>query len=422
MNLKKVLTLSFNFPPHFVGGDAISAYNYALSLSKMGIENYVVYDHLGYRLRAKRKNRINEEIQRDFKGKNLVVYQMNSILNTFLNYGLKLSPILYKKIKTLIKEKNIELLHSHNIDALGFSPFIAAKRKGLPTFFTAHGWDLICPRNYNYVRRDGRSCRISYSYLRCTWCYLSQGELRPPRIKSVWKYFLKKIDCIICPSRYMLKTLKKFFPDKRFTHIPNALDSKIFDTLSKEKVVYFKKRFGVEPDDEVILYVGTLSKSKGVEDLIEAFKILKKSCGKNLKLMIVGDENERKNLLKLEKDERIVFTGRLLSSDLACAYRTSSLFVLPSRTPENCPMTIIEAMASGLPVVASRIGGIPELVREDRNGFCFKSSEIDELAEKIEKALEKKEKFGKNGREYFQKNHTLEKLAHSLISEYEKFI
>jgi glycosyltransferase involved in cell wall biosynthesis len=142
-----------------------------------------------------------------------------------------------------------------------------------------------------------------------------------------------------------------------------------------------------------LLAVSRLVRRKGLEDVIAALASpLLSACT----LTLVGDGPLRSRLQRLARSlgvtDRVEFAGRLHGEELSASYRTADCFVLPSHA-ESCSMSLLEALASGLPLVAARTGGIPELVEDRVNGRLFAVGDVDDLAQAIAWILESGERM-----------------------------
>jgi glycosyltransferase involved in cell wall biosynthesis len=136
-----------------------------------------------------------------------------------------------------------------------------------------------------------------------------------------------------------------------------------------------------------LITVTRLIPIKGIAHLITALRLVN-----NVKLLIIGDGPERENLERLVQElglnDDVVFLGWIDHNNLFWEYlQRSTIFVLPSLS-EGCPRVLIEAMACGLPIVATRVGGIPEIIDNDVNGILVPPSDENALAEAIKKILE----------------------------------
>jgi len=207
----------------------------------------------------------------------------------------------------------------------------------------------------------------------------------------------KYSDLIICAS----EAIKRQWENKN-TNRKIRVVYPPFDTSKISAIEYFPLRKDFKKNGEwVIGTVGRLSEEKRHIDLINAFVSVSKIFPKS-KLLIVGDGYLRDKLEKsvdnLEVRNKIVFVG--FKENVFQFLKEMDIFVFPSRT-EGLGIVILEAMASGLPVVASNIGGIPEIVKHNETGVLVEPQKPSELAEAIIQLLknpEKMHKMGDNGR------------------------
>lgn len=157
-----------------------------------------------------------------------------------------------------------------------------------------------------------------------------------------------------------------------------------------------------------VLFVGRLNKVKGIKYLIKAFSKLEKKY-EDIRLIIVGDGKLKKQLIKITEkksiEDKVIFTGTIKHDDLPFIYSKADIFVLPSIS-EGLSNVIMEAMACGLPVIATNVGGNPELVRDKKGGFLVTPKNSKEISRAIEKLIEKpqlRKSMGKFNREYVKK-------------------
>jgi glycosyltransferase involved in cell wall biosynthesis len=187
-----------------------------------------------------------------------------------------------------------------------------------------------------------------------------------------------------------------------------------------------------------ILYAGQINKEKGLEHLIEAFKIVSKDFP-NVALLIAGsasiwpDLDKRKfevdkryelEMKEKAKGGKIKFLGKLSLNELYKVYNRCDVFVLPSVIQEALPMVVLEAMASGLPIIASNVGGVPELVQHEKTGLLVKPGDLGELAEALRKLLSDerlREKMGKESYQYAEE-FSIEKMTEQIYTLYEEIL
>jgi glycosyltransferase involved in cell wall biosynthesis len=151
---------------------------------------------------------------------------------------------------------------------------------------------------------------------------------------------------------------------------PSARSAEMRDRLS-----------GGEPERELLLYVGRLSAEKEVAKLRDVMQARPEA-----RLAIVGDGPVRQELERHFERTATVFTGYLRGKELASAYASADLFVFPSQT-ETLGLVLLEAMASGCPVVACRAGGVPDAVQDGVNGFLFEPDDAEGLVKTVARAL-----------------------------------
>jgi teichuronic acid biosynthesis glycosyltransferase TuaC len=176
-------------------------------------------------------------------------------------------------------------------------------------------------------------------------------------------------------------------PSEKIHTLPNGVDVAQFKRQDKQRC---RKLLGLKKSQNIILYVGRLSDEKNIARLIEAFSKLK-NAKKIQDLYIVGDGVLRGTLEKLTTklglEKRVNFVGKVEHALVATWMGAADLFCLPS-IREGCPNVVLEALGSGRPVIASNVGGIPDMV-SDRTGILFQPLDISDIAQSLEQALER---------------------------------
>lgn len=282
------------------------------------------------------------------------------------------------KLDELLRVEKPDMAHLHNIYH-HLSPAIIAtlKEHGVPVVMTLHDYKTVCPayklfshgktcekcRNKHFQWCFLKKC-VKNSYLKSLVCAL---EMRLHR-----KYY-QQVDRFIAPSRFLSGKVKEMGLAGDCTYIANF--SECFSMAAVPESV---------PQVPQIVFFGRLVEEKGVSLLIEAMPGIAADC------LIVGDGPLKKKLqarAKKNPGTRIRFLEHQTHSSLQQIIRRSSLVVVPSLWYENNPFAIIEAFAAGVPVVAARIGGIPELVIDGETGLLFTAGDPDDLREKVSRLL-----------------------------------
>lgn len=272
--------------------------------------------------------------------------------------------------KKIVERYNFDLIHAHYILPQGLVGAIAKRTVKKPLIITSHGTDLlVLGKNYFYRQLIRRIGNYSDKFI-------------------VVSEALKK------------KAIELKIKPKKLICIPNGVDLKKF---SPNQVTSFRKELNLK-DEAIVLFVGSLVENKGVDSLIQAFLSVTKTF-KNAKLVIVGDGPLKSKLEKLATKLKgsVIFTG--YRTDVPQILTAVDVLVLPSRS-EGLGEVLLEAMASGKPVVATNVGGIPELVKNFENGIIVEPENPSELAEAIISILSNPDlakKLSENGLKFVKK-------------------
>ena len=193
------------------------------------------------------------------------------------------------------------------------------------------------------------------------------------------------------------------------------------------EVTELRRRFGIAADERVALSVGRLSNEKAHADLIEAFKILRATNPDlHCSLLLVGDGPERRGLEEAARasgqNDRITFAGQV--SDVFPFYAVADVFVLPSHS-EGSPNVLLEAMAAEIPIVATAVGGVPEIVADEESALLVPPKNPPALAAAIARVLQDSalaQRLTKVASAVVAREHSPEAYARSLISLYQDVI
>jgi len=291
-----------------------------------------------------------------------------------------------KRFKKLLDDFNPDIVHLHNIHSY-ISPVVAeiAHQKGIRVVWTLHDYKLICPA-YACLRRG----------VTCEYCFTNKSNILIYKclknsylaslfgwLEAIWwnqKKLINITDLFVCPSRFLQsKMLKAGFPAKKITVASNFMPQLISPAKSKK---------------DYYCYVGRISEEKGIYTLLKAAEQLP------YPLKVIGDGPLFEHYRKEFGCKKIEFTGYLIPDQVFEIVRYARFMVLPSICYENNPLSVIEALCTGTPVLGARIGGIPELIEENVNGFLFSPQSIPELTKKIDLCFN-----------YFNDGYDFEKIA-----------
>jgi glycosyltransferase involved in cell wall biosynthesis len=165
---------------------------------------------------------------------------------------------------------------------------------------------------------------------------------------------------------------------------------KAFSPVPAEAIGQLRKTLGIHEGTRVILCVGRLSREKAQTDFIEAAALMRKdSPQRNIQFVIAGDGPDNQMLKNLARarlvEDRIIFAGQV--ADLAPYYKMADLVVLPSHS-EGSPNVLLEAMAAGLPIIATAVGGVPEIVQHEKQALLVEKQNPSALSRSIERLLD----------------------------------
>lgn len=196
--------------------------------------------------------------------------------------------------------------------------------------------------------------------------------------KTLGYFVVKYATRIISATKDMAKKLAQDYGRKDVVIIENGVNSSEFENAKAKDLAYEKPR---------VIFVGRIDENKGVEYLIKAFLQVRKNR-KSASLLIVGDGPLKKKLEnKYGSMNDIHFLGRIPHEEISEYLAACNLFALPSIF-EGQGLVLMEALASGLPIIASDLSGISELIVDGKNGMLTKAGDENELAEKIELILD----------------------------------
>ena len=279
-------------------------------------------------------------------------------------HGLDLlwNPHPYAVIRSILKKERPDVVQLHNYRGLSASVFSAVKSLHIPLVFTVHDYSLICPKS-SLLRDSGKIC--------------DQPRLACKLYKALKSFGVgNKPDLVTTDTHFVSNKLKEqgFFKSVRTEKLPTT-------PIEAEGGKIEKNFSGTD-----ILFVGNLGRFKGAHILITAFRQLKRE---NIRLHIVGTGIDEVEFRKIaDDDSRIIFYGLMPWEKLTELYQKASVTVVPSIFYEPLGFVTLESFRSGTPVVASNIGGIPELIEDGYNGRLFEAGNAVELKNILEDLLE----------------------------------
>ena len=309
-----------------------------------------------------------------------------------------------------------DIAHVHNIfHQITPSILPVLKRRGVPIVMTLHDYKLLCPV-WNFLSHGEicERCASGGAYhvlLRgCTKnsrsaSLVSMLEMYTQRLLGLYR---NNIDLYIAPSRFMRDKMLQYgiTSADRIVHVPHAIDLEDYEPRLD--------------DDGYLLYFGRLSREKGIGTLLRALERLP-----GLPLRVVG-EGEDAAALQAQAERAgldVSFLGYRTGSDLRSLIAGARVTVVPSEWYETTGLVGYESLASGTPVIGSKIGGIPEVIEEGRTGLLFNPGDAEDLANKIEQLFydeARRREMAANAAEWTARVNDRERHAEEILSVYQQ--
>jgi glycosyltransferase involved in cell wall biosynthesis len=235
--------------------------------------------------------------------------------------------------------------------------------------------------------------------------------------KVLVRFLLNRATAIITTSR----ETRQFFQQ--------TCKSQVFQVPNCVSPIFFDLEPLPQQERRDILFLGYINPAKGIFELLQAVKLLRK-LGHDNRVLLVGSEqipgsvDRVRHFISGEGIKGVELGGEATPEEVAGYCRSSAIFVLPSYS-EGLPISMLEAMASGLPVVASRVGGIPEIVTEEENGLLVAPRDVEGLARALIRLLEDPGlclRMGHNNRKKVRNTFSADHTAEKIVEIYNKIL
>jgi glycosyltransferase involved in cell wall biosynthesis len=319
----------------------------------------------------------------------------------------------YQDVRTLIETHRPQVAHFHNsFFMIGPAAYQACFDAGLPVVQTLHNYRFLCAAGTFF--REGAPCEkcLSHGRLagivhRCWHGSATASFLMTQAIESYFKAkILKKIDRFVALSEFSRgKFIQAGWDKERMTTKPNFLEK-------DPGQAGFQGKF--------ILYIGALQPYKGVALLLAAWR--SKKFAMPLKLVGTGPLQAK---LQEKSIAGVEWLGQRPASDVIDLIKQAACVVVPSECYENFPRVVIEAYACGIPVVASDLGAMKEIVIHRTTGLLFKPGEAEQLAlqlEFLQNNVDDARRMGRQARQVFENNYSAAAQYPKIMSLYNEVI
>lgn len=304
------------------------------------------------------------------------IYYLNSLyynlsfLPTPIRLFWHLADILsFKKsnqIKRILKKEKPDLVITHNLKGLGYLAPRAIKNTSVTHFHTLHDIQLLHPAGLLIFGQEKKINTVSARLY-----------------QRINKFLFQKVDKVIAPSQWLLSlhTQKGFFP--------SSSRQATYNPLPDASIPSKKEKDTPSSDQYTFLYVGQMEEHKGVPLLLQAFKELRKNTDTPIQLKLIGEGKKFKEWRNNTHDPKITFLGTKQPQDVLWEMRQADCLVVPSLCYENSPTVIYEAVKTNTNILASELGGIPELTHTFY-GELFQPDNKKDLVHKMKKVQQER--------------------------------
>ena len=301
--------------------------------------------------------------------------------------------VLATKMAEVMTRFDLDILHVHYAIPHSISAYLAKmmlNERVVPFVTTLHGTDITLVGN-------------DRSYLPIT------------------RFGIERSDAVTAVSEYLKRrTIEEFQVQREVTVIPNFVDCDLYKRSNDKSL---RQKFAA-PDEGILIHISNFRPLKRVEDVIETFSLVHKK--RKSRLLMVGDGPDRPKAEWLAKThgiaDDVLFLGK--QSDMSQVLSIADILLLPSEL-ESFGLVALEAMACEVPVVASRVGGIPEVVNEGTDGFLFDVGDVSSMAEGCLTILndpQRRAAMGQAAREHARRDYSSSKIVQLYENLYRRTI
>jgi len=328
------------------------------------------------------------------------------------------------------------LLHSEVIDGIPVYrlPSIGPKALAAATFTVSalleltrlqpdlvHAHEILTPSSIATLSKNFNKHPVLVKILRGG----ARGDIyklkRRPNWKSYFEKLKRKVDAFVVISEEIDQELGALqVPQEQRTFIPNGVDTELCVPVSEDQKVKLRAKLALPPNATIVAYAGRLVPEKRIDHLLKIWSDIRSKYHDAL-LLIVGDGSEQRRLREMHADG-VQFTGQV--PDAVPYLQAADLFVLPSST-EGLSNSMLEAMSCGLPVLATTVGGAPDVIEHNTSGYLILPDNVDALQRGMETLLGDEPlrfKLGSNARARIVTDFSLDSVAERLSALYHRLL
>ncbi len=356
----KVLLANDTYPPQ-LNGAAVTTQRLAKGLAERGHTVSVVAPSQAYR----------DEVHPDTTCHSVTVYRVKSLTTKPIHPDFRVVSVarIGAKLERIFRFLEPDIVHIQNHFILGKGCLKLSRKLDIPIVGTNH----FMPDNVlQYIPKPLRQMSASMMWKECVKVY-------------------NRLDCVLTPSYAGLSLLQEAGLTAPARVISNGVDLKRYSKGPVPESLY--RKYGIRPDVPAFIVVGRLDKDKKADLVIRA--TMEVTASADLQVLIVGKGKDQAEFWELSKrlgaDGKVVFTGYVPDDDLEGLYNLADVYVAPG-SAELQGIAVMEAMATGMPVLVANAVALPELVEDGVNGYLFEATP-DDLSRKILLMLEHRDRW-----------------------------
>lgn len=316
--------------------------------------------------------------------------------------------------KYMIEKGNVDLIHCHTMNRIAASVRLAARKKKIPYLVSFHGGHFAVPKEEMALMTAPYKGTFNY------------GRIIDLLIKK--QRYLQDADAIICVGYNEYKLTRERYPQKLVYYLPNGVDHKKFSAAQSSN---FRARFGIPENSRLILCLSRIDYQKNQKLLIALLDRIRDK-DPNSHLLLVGPVTSENYYLQIEKlikakklKKKVTIIKGLKADDpdLVRAYKSASMFILPS-IHEPFGIVALEAWASGLPVIAAKVGGLERLITDRKTGLLF-NGRLDDLEQKYLELISNnslREQLVTNAEKSAREEYSWQAITERLLEYYEEIL
>jgi glycogen(starch) synthase len=394
------MNVCFVTPEYFPISGGTGAYVYYLShsLQKLGHNVHVVARH----------TEDAEDTYHDIK-----VHYIKGTGNALTRYW-KFARSAAKKIEELNNQTGLDIIHANLPLVPSFAiPNNASKALVCAVHSTWKGEAIVTKQSNPKELNPNETMMLRFNRV----------------LRRYETQLMNRSDALIAVSKYTVNELTDLYgiPEEKIHVIYNGVDIEKFKPRPNK--IELRQSFGLETDRKIVLFVGRLYHRKGLEILLRSIPPVLKDY-KEVKFAISGtgfkqkEESLHSLAKELDIEDHVTFLGYVPDEKLPDIYAASDIFVLPA-IYENFPFAILEAQATALPVISTKVGGIPEFLVSNENGFVIDPGDSTQLTEKLLSLLQNPKlasKMGKRGRQLIEEKLSWRIITGQVIDLYHKLL